>query len=306
MMAISTFSNQRALQKYNTRDTISAYALLGPSLVLLICLLIGPSLAVFAISVTNWQFGAQSFSFIGLQNFRELFDDRVFLSSLSNTFIYVAVVVPSVLGLGLFVALAIESRKEFQAFYRAVHFLPVMATLAAMAIAWEALLHPTIGLVTRLAVQLGLGNWNFLHDPRLVLATLCVIGVWQHLGYAMVLFLAGLKAIPSDLYQAAEIDGVDHPLDRLRYVTLPMLGPVIMFLLIVITLKALETFDTVAVLTQGGPENASELLLHTLYVESFQFFRTGYGAAMTVVFLLIVIAIIFLQAKVLDKRVHYS
>jgi multiple sugar transport system permease protein len=289
-----------------TRDALAGYLLVLPALILLVCLLIGPSLAVFAISVTDWQFGAKDFSFVGLQNFRELLGDDVFLHSLINTMVYVLVVVPTVLGFGLFVALVIESRKEYQALYRAIHFLPVMATMAAMAIAWEALLHPTIGLVTHLAQRLGFGPLNFLHDPNLVLATLCVIGVWQHLGYAMVLFLAGLKAIPGDLYQAAAIDGVDHPLDRLRFVTLPMLGPVMMFLLIVMTLKALETFDTVAVLTQGGPGDASELLLHTLYVESFQFFRTGYGAAMTVVFLVIVMAIVLLQAKILDKKVHYS
>ena len=122
----------------------------------------------------------------------------------------------------------------------------------------------------------------------------------------MVLFIAGLKAIPRDLYEAADIDGADRPLDRFCTVTFPLLGPVTMFLVIVVSIKAFETFDTVAILTRGGPGHASELLLHTLYVESFQFFRTGYGSAMTVVFLFVVVLLTLLQARVLDKRTHYS
>jgi len=139
-----------------------------------------------------------------------------------------------------------------------------------------------------------------------VLPVLGAISVWKNLGFAMVLFLAGLKSIPQDLYDAADIDGADSTLDRVRTVTLPMLGPVTMFVVIVVALRAFEVFDTVKVLTQGGPNKASEMLLHTLYVESFEFLRTGYGAAVTVVFLAIVVGLTLLQARVMDKRVHYQ
>jgi multiple sugar transport system permease protein len=199
-----------------------------------------------------------------------------------------------------------ESWPGLRAFYRAVHFLPYMATLAAMAIAWEALLHPTIGLVNQTLAGLGLPTANWLRDERTVLPVLALIGIWQGLGFAMVLFLAGLKSIPQDLYDAAEVDGADAAPDRLRTVTLPLLGPVTMFVVIVTALRAFETFDTVKVLTQGGPTKASEVLLHTLYVESFEFLRTGYGAAVTVVFLAIVVGLTLLQAKVMDRRVHYA
>lgn len=282
------------------------YMLAAPAFLLLVGLILGPSLAVFVLALTDWQFGASSLSFIGLQNFQELVTDPAFRASFVNTVTYVAVVVPGSLVLGLVVALLIEAGPGFRAFYRAVHFLPVMATLAAMAMAWEALLHPTIGLVNQFLGGLGLPKPNWLSDRSLVLSTLCVIGIWQHLGYAMVLFLAGLKAIPRDLYEAAEADGADSILDRFFTVTFPMLGPVTMFLIIIVSLKAFETFDTVKILTQGGPGNASELLLHTLYVESFEFFRTGYGAAMTVVFLIIVVSLTLFQARFLDRRVHYS
>ncbi|WP_420882186.1 carbohydrate ABC transporter permease [Rhizobium gallicum] len=285
---------------------LAAWSLAGPALLLLVILFFLPVLAVFLIALTDWQFGAATISFVGLGNFREVFADEGFHASLINTVLYVLIVVPGTIVLGLAIALLIESGKSCRAFYRAIHFLPFMATLTAMAIAWEALLHPTIGLVNQTLAGLGLPTANWLRDEKTVLPVLIVIGIWQNLGYAMVLFLAGLKSIPQDLYDAADIDGADLWLDRLRTVTLPMLGPVTMFVFMVVALKAFETFDTVQVLTQGGPGHASELLLYTLYRESFDYLRTGYGASVAVVFLFIVVALTLIQARVMDKRVHYQ
>jgi multiple sugar transport system permease protein len=287
-------------------EALTAWALVGPAVILLVGLFLLPVLAVIVIALTDWQLGARAMSFVYLANFREVFGDETFRISLVNTIVYVLIVVPGTVGLGLLIALLIESGKSWRAFYRAIHFLPFMATLAAMAIAWEALLHPTIGLVNQTLASLGLPTTNWLRDEKTVLQLLAVIGIWQNLGYAMVLFLAGLKAIPQDLYDASDVDGADLWLDRLRTVTLPMLGPVTMFVVIVVALRAFETFDTVQILTQGGPGHASELLMYTLYRESFGYLRTGYGAAVTLVFLVIVVALTLIQARVMDSRVHYQ
>jgi multiple sugar transport system permease protein len=287
-------------------EALTAWALAGPAVILLVGLFLLPVFAVIVIALTDWQMGAKTLSFAGLANFREVLGDEGFRISLVNTVVYVLIVVPGTVGLGLLIALLIESGKSCRAFYRAIHFLPFMATLAAMAIAWEALLHPTIGLVNQTLVSLGLPTANWLRDEKTVLPVLTAIGIWQNLGYAMVLFLAGLKAIPQDLYDASDVDGADLWLDRLRTVTLPMLGPVTMFVVIVVALRAFETFDTVQILTQGGPGHASEMLMYTLYRESFEYLRTGYGAAVTLVFLAIVVALTLFQARVMDKRVHYQ
>ncbi|MDE5466275.1 MULTISPECIES: sugar ABC transporter permease [unclassified Bradyrhizobium] len=285
---------------------MAAYALAGPAVLLLFLLFFVPVIAVFVIALTDWQFGAHTFAFVGIANFREVFGDDGFRASLLNTVIYVLIVVPGTVILGLAIAMLIESGRSLRAFYRAIHFLPFMATLAAMAIAWEALLHPTIGLVNQTFSALGLPTANWLRDEVTALPVLAIIGIWQNLGFAMVLFLAGLKSIPRDLYDAAEIDGADLWLDRFRTVTLPMLGPVLMFVVIVVALRAFEAFDTVKVLTKGGPGHASDVLLYTLYRESFEYLRTGYGAAVAVVFLVIVVALTLIQARVMDKRVHYQ
>ncbi|WMY10994.1 carbohydrate ABC transporter permease [Paraburkholderia phenoliruptrix] len=290
----------------NIAEALIAWTLVGPSLLLLVVLSFLPVVAVFAIALTDWQFGADTLSFVGLANFHQLFADTEFRASLVNTVAYTLMMVPGTVILGLAIALLIESGKSLRAFYRAVHFLPFMATLAAMAIAWEALLHPAIGLVNQTLSGFGLPTANWLRDERTVLPVLALIGIWQNLGYAMVLFLAGLKSIPQELYDAASIDGADSWFERLRTVTLPMLGPVSMFVVIVVALRGFETFDTVKILTQGGPGYSSSMLLFTLYRESFEYLRTGYGAAVSVVFLLIVAALALIQARVMDKRVHYQ
>jgi multiple sugar transport system permease protein len=287
-------------------ESIAAYLLVLPGTALLAILFILPVVAIFVIATTNWQFGGVSLSFVGLRNFREVFADPAFRTSLVNTTVYVLIVVPGTIGLGLLIALLIEARPGLRGFYRAIHFLPFMATLAATAVAWEMLLHPTIGLVNQAFAALGLPTANWLRDEKTVLPVLALIGIWQSLGFAMVLFLAGLKAIPNDLYQAANVDGADGWFDRLITVTLPLLGPVSMFVVIVVAIRAFEVFDTVSILTQGGPGRASEVLLYTLYRESFEYLRTGYGAAVTVVFLGIIVALTLAQVGVMEKRVHYS
>jgi multiple sugar transport system permease protein len=287
-------------------DALAAFALAGPAIALLLILFILPVAAVIVIALTDWQFGMRSLHFVGLANFAGIAADEAFVASLRNTLVYASIVMPGAVLGGLGVALLIESGNTLRNFYRAIHFLPFMATLAAMAIVWEALLHPTIGLVNSTFASVGLPTANWLRDEATVLPVLAVIGIWQNLGFAMVLFLAGLKSIPQDLYDAADIDGADLWLDRLITVTLPMLGPVAMFVVIVVALRAFEVFDTVQILTQGGPGHASDVLLHTLYRESFEFLRAGYGAAITVVFLVIAMSLTLIQARLIGNKVHYQ
>ncbi|NEV01156.1 carbohydrate ABC transporter permease [Bradyrhizobium uaiense] len=286
--------------------TLAGLGLAGPAIVFLLGLFLLPAVAVIFVALTDWQFGAVSFSFVGLDNYRELFADATFRVSLVNTAVYVLIVVPGTTLTGLAIALLIESGNSCRSFYRAIHFLPFMATITTMAIVWEALLHPTMGLVNQLFAAAGLPTANWLRNENTVLPVLGLIGIWQNLGYAMVLFLAGLKRIPQDLYDAADVDGADLWIDRLRTITLPLLGPVSVFVVIVVSLKALESFDAVKVLTQGGPGHASEVLLYTLYRESFEYLRAGYGAAIAVVLLGLVVSLTLINTLIMDRKVHYQ
>jgi multiple sugar transport system permease protein len=284
----------------------AAYALSGPAFVLMLMMLIGPLAGVIALSFTDYQLGAPSFSWIGLSNYREMFADRVFWISLKNTLTYVAIVVPGAVAFGLGVALLIQSGAGLRSWYRTIYFLPVMATLIAMAIVWEFLLHPQFGLVNGLLRAAGLPGHSWLQDRGTALYSLCVIGIWQAVGFNMVLFLAGLVSIPKHLYDAAEVDGAESAWSRFRLVTWPMLGPVTLFVVAISAIRSFQVFDTVQVLTKGGPSKSSEVLIYTMYTEGFEFFRSGYGAAVTVVFLAFVLLLTLLKSALGNREVHYA
>jgi multiple sugar transport system permease protein len=286
--------------------SVAAYALSGPAFVLMLMMLIGPLAGVIALSFTDYQLGAPSFAWIGLSNYYEMFADRVFWISLKNTLTYVAIVVPGAVAFGLGVALLIQSGAGLRSWYRTIYFLPVMATLIAMAIVWEFMLHPQFGLVNGLLRAAGLPGHSWLQDRGTALYSLCVIGIWQAVGFNMVLFLAGLVSIPKHLYDAAEIDGAESPWSRFRLVTWPMLGPVTLFVVAISAIRSFQVFDTVQVLTKGGPSKSSEVLIYTMYTEGFEFFRSGYGAAVTVVFLAFVLLLTLLKSALGNREVHYA
>src|SRR5262245_24161276 len=295
------FSGQR-----RAAGSQAAYALAAPALILMLLMLIGPLAGVIALSFTDYQLGAPSFSWIGLSNYHEMFADRVFWISLKNTLTYVAIVVPGAVALGLGVAVLIQSGAGLRSWYRTVYFLPVMATLIAMAIVWEFMLHPQFGLVNGLLRAVGLQGHSWLQDRGTALYSLCVIGIWQAVGFNMVLFLAGLVSIPKHLYDAAEIDGAESAWSRFRLVTWPMLRPVTTFVVVISGIRSFQVFDTVHVLTKGGPSKSSEVLIHTMYTEGFEFFRSGYGAALTVVFLVFILLLTLIKATIADRGVQHA
>lgn len=295
-----------ARRRLRRREAWVAIGMVAPATFLLFLLLLGPTGAVVLLSMTDWQFGARTMNFIGLGNYVELFNDRVFWISLRNTLLYVAITVPVSVALGLGTALLIEARGSGQGFYRTVFFLPVTATLIAMAVVWEFLFHPNVGLVNLLLALAGIPSIHWLNNSATALYALCAIGVWQSIGFNTVLFLAGLKSIPRDLYEAAAVDGADDPWERFRRVTWPMLGPTLMFVLIIMAIRSFQVFDSVAVLTAGGPTKSTEVLLYTMYREGFAYFRSGYASGVAVIFLAFVLALTLLQTKVFDRRVHYA
>jgi len=293
----------RALQQRVER--FAGLSFVFPAFLLLVVIDIVPLLVLLYLSFTNYELGALSSKFVGLDNFRKTLVDPVFRRSLGNTFVYVAIVLPAAVGLALLVAVLLHGRKRSRSFYEVVYFLPVTSTLIAMATVWQFLLHPSLGPVNGVLRTLGFHEIGFLSEPAYVLPTLAAIGVWHLIGFNMVLFLAGLSAIPRDLYEAAEIDGCRGGIDRFLTITWPLLGPTTMFVIVTTSITAFKVFDTVAVMTRGGPMGASEVLLYAIYLEGYQYFHMGYAAALTLVFLVFVLVFSVVQTFALDRRVHY-
>lgn len=290
---------------HQNRQARMGWLLVAPALLLILLFIVLPTLAVVLLGFTDYELGYPSFHFVGLKNYIHLFSDRTFRISLWNTTIYTLLVAPASIILGLGIALLIEAEPWCKSLFRTVFFLPVASLIVAMATVWQYMLHPTMGPVNILLSMIGIQGPNWLGASSTVLYSLSIIGVWQSVGFNMVLFLAGLTAIPRDLYAAAEIDGAKHWLDRFRLVTWPMLGPTTLFVTTISIINAVKVFETVKTLTEGGPNKGSEVLLYTIYREGFVYLRVGYASAMTVVFLAILIVLMFIQYRVQDKKVHY-
>ncbi|MGQ4274812.1 carbohydrate ABC transporter permease [Terrihabitans sp. B22-R8] len=282
---------------------VTGFAFAAPAALLLLATYIVPMVVLAAFSITDYQLGALSFGFVGLKNFSDAFADPVFMRALRNTLLYAAIVIPFGVALGLGTALLVHGTRRSRAFWEMAYFLPVTATLVAMATVFQFLLHPSIGPVNAAFRALGLEPLYFLSDPVLLIPTLALMGVWQVLGFNMVLFLAGLTNIPRDLYEAARLDGAKSPIDRFLTVTWPMLGPTTMFVVVTTSISALKVFETVAVITKG--RTGSETMLFALYLEGFEYSNTGYAAALTLIFLALVLVLSIGQTLHLDRKVHY-
>ena len=280
--------------------------LLGPSMLLTVLLLLVPLLIVAVLSLTDWQFGASTWNWIGFSNYAELWQDDTFRKSFANTMSYLVMVSVGSIAIGLGTALLIESHESLRTFYRTAYFLPVASTLIAMAVVWQFLMHPSVGFINQVIGWFGVAPQNWLKDYDLALISLAVIGIWQMSGLAMVMFMAGLKNIPTELRQASLLDGMSHPVDRFFRLILPLLGPTSLFVVTVCAIRSLQVFDIVHVLTSGGPNKATEVLLHSIYNEGFGFFRMGYASAMTVIFVACIFVFTLLQQAGMEKRTHYA
>ena len=284
----------------------SAWGLVLPTLLLMIALLLLPTAAVLALSFTDAELGVPEIRWLGLSAYADLLQDRTFLRSFRNTAVYVLIVTPFAVGLGLGAALLIEAEPRLRGLFRAAYFLPVVSLIVAMATVWQYLMHPSIGPLNLMLRQIGLPAVNWLGSSDNVLVALSLIGIWQAVGFNMVLFIAGLTAINRELYAAAEVDGVVSAWDRFVTVTWPMLGPTTLFVVTITVINAVKVFETVATLTQGGPARASEVLLWTIYQEGFVFLHVGAASAMAVIFIAVLLVLIVLQTRALDRRVHYT
>lgn len=280
-----------------------------PATIAMLVLIFVPVAIVAVLSFTDYQFGARTFEWVGLQNYARLISDPIGQRAVTNTLLYVAIVMPASMGLALLVALGIHGVAQHNAFaantLRAAYFLPVASTLVALSLVWQMLLHPNIGLLNHALNAVGLPGHAWLSDRGTVLYALAAIGIWQSIGYNMVLFLAGLSAIPRDLYEAAALDQADRPWERFWTVTWPMLGPTTLFVAIITATQSFRVFETVATLTRGGPAFASDTLVYAMYREGFVYFKAGYSSAITIVFFVFVLMLTLAQFAAMNKRVHY-
>ncbi|WP_237153884.1 carbohydrate ABC transporter permease [Oryzibacter oryziterrae] len=284
---------------------VHAYAFSAPAFLLLFATVIAPVFVVLIVSLTNYKLGHASLSFIGLGNYARLLQDPYFWNALKNSAIYTSIVVPISVGLALIIAALLINRTRSRRFYEVIYFLPVTSTLTAMSIVWSYLLNGNIGPLAKLMTSLGMKPFDFLADGDLALIGLAVIGIWHLLGFNLILFLAGFTTIPKELMDAAQLDGIDSFWDRLRYVIWPLIAPTTIVVVAISCIQAFQAFDTVAVLTNGGPYGATEMLLYKINQDSFIGLKAGYGSALTVIYLSLIGLFSIFQILASNRKVHF-
>jgi multiple sugar transport system permease protein len=207
--------------------------------------------------------------------------------------------------LALLFAVALNQRIRGIVFYRTAYFLPVISSTVAISLIWEWLYEPQYGLLNYVLGFLGIHGIQWLGDPNTAMPSIMIVSIWRDLGFNMVIFLAGLQAVPQELHEAAAIDGAGS-FERFRFVTLPMLSPTIFFVIVLSIIGSFKVFDQAYVMTQGGPLNATTTVVYYIFTQAFQWFHMGYAAALGYVLFAIILAFTLLQFKLQRSWVHYE
>jgi multiple sugar transport system permease protein len=237
------------------------------------------------------------------QNYVELAKNPTFWIAVRNTFYFVLVGGPLTLAVSLAAALLVNSRLvRFKPFFRAVYFAPFVTTLVAVAIVWRSLYHPEYGLINYGLGRLGVGRINWLGDPRFAMPAIILLAVWKNFGYNMLILIAGLQAVPEELYEAAYLDGAGA-WRRFRHVTLPMLGPTLVFVGLITMIGFFQVFAEPYVMTQGGPLRSTTSMVLLMYEEGFRWWRMGNAAAIAFVLFGLILVGMLLQRRLQREQV---
>ncbi|MBS5914931.1 MAG: sugar ABC transporter permease, partial [Paenibacillus macerans] len=281
------------------------FAFLLPALGLYVVFFIYPFIFAFILSFQKWNLISPNKEFVGLDNYRRLLHDEVFWISLKNSALYVLLTVPFAMGIGLALALAVESLWRGKRLYRMIFFLPVVSSISIISIVWSLMYNEQVGAINVLLRMFGIQGPNWMNDPATALWSLAIVGIWKGFGYNMVLYISGLKSVDRTLYEAASMDGAGR-WKQFRHVTLPMLSPVTFFILVMSIISSFQVFTTIQIMTRGGPNNATNVLVYQIYQEAFQFFNIGVASASSTILLLLVGTLTVIQLRLSRKTVHYQ
>ncbi len=285
---------KRAHRRSDRRSTTTGWLMLAPAGVLMITFLLIPIGLTFVLAFTNARLiSPEPARFIGLANFTRLFDNETFWRSLINTVVFAVVIVPLQSAIALGLALLINVKMRGVNFFRTVYFLPVVTSMVVVSMLWMFMYQPN-GLINALLAKVGVQGPDWLGDPRTALIALILMSAWQACGFHMVIWLSGLQTIPGELYEAASLDGAS-PWQQFAHVTWPGLRQTAIFILITITISAFSLFTQVNIMTQGGPLDSTSTVVFMAVRTGFQQQQTGYAAAISLVFFVIVLAVSLVQ-----------
>ena len=287
------------------RAAIYGWLLLLPALVMLAGFTHYPALVTFWNSFYSTPRGNREARFIGLENYATLLEDDIFWQVLWNNFWYALGTIPASIALAIVMAIWVNGKLAGRGFLRMSYFTPTVLPLIAVANIWMFFYTPGFGLIDQITGAFGFPSHNWLGDPDTVLNAVIVVAIWKEAGFFMIFYLAALQSIPPSLAEAAALEGAGRWY-FFRRITFPLLMPTTLFVAINAVINSFRLVDHIFVMTEGGPDNASSLLLFYIFENAFKFWDTSYGATLTVVLLVILATVAIGQFLYLDRKVHYQ
>jgi ABC-type sugar transport system permease subunit len=284
---------------------LTPYLFVAPLMIFIAVFTYVPILTSLNLSVRQWNFLTPDMPFVGLRNYEELFASAEFWNSLWVTTVFAVLSVPLRLGAALLIASRLVRETLASRLLRGALFLPSVTSTVSIAVVFSWVFATDYGMMNAVLSWLGLGRPQWLQDPHLALWVLILVNTWKQIGYDIVIYIAGLQAIPQELYDAAAVDG-GRRFHVFRRVTMPLVMPTTYFLLVISVIEAFQVFTIVNVMTRGGPAGATDMLVNLLYEIGFELFDIGRGSALAVILFVLLVALAILKSRIIGRKVHYE
>lgn len=282
-------------QKKAIRSNLVGYSFILPNLIGYAIFVFIPVIFSFILSVMKWDGSKAPMEFVGLKNFAQIFGDRIFIQSFLHTIQYALLTVFPTLVLSLLLAVLLNHKLKGIAIFRTALYFPYIASIVAVGAVWNMLFQPDFGPINEFLKFIGISKPpRWVVDVKWAMVAISVVSVWKYMGYYMIVYLAALQGISGSLYEAAGIDGANG-IQKLRYITIPMLTPTTFFVLIMLTIQCFKVFDLVYVMTGGGPGNATKTLVNYIYEKAFTSWEFGPASAGAIVLFAVVLVITLIQ-----------
>ncbi|GIO85465.1 ABC transporter permease [Paenibacillus faecis] len=299
-------SKPQKMRSLQRGETLAGLLFVSPMLIGVSVLVLLPIIATVVLGFADWNFvqGWDGIRWIGLQNYEHLLSDSMFLRSLRNNLIFL-LTVPVYMLISMVLAILIDRYVYLKGYFKVAYFMPYISNIVAVAVVWQVLFQPSYGPINEMLKALGISDPpKWIADPNYALISIMMISVWISIGFNLIIYIAGLQAIPKDLYEAADIDGANAWV-KFRRITLPLLSPTSFFLLVTGIISTFKVFDIIAVMTQGGPIGSTTMMVWYLYDTAFVNLKVGYASSIGVVLFAFVMLITLIQWIAQKKWVNY-
>ncbi|HZH62776.1 MAG TPA: sugar ABC transporter permease [Metabacillus sp.] len=285
-------------------NKIRPYIMIAPAITVFCLFFIYPIGYMIYLSMHDWNFVSPEKTFVGGNNFKTLFSEREFIEVMENTFTYTTLTVSLTISISLLLALWLNRQGALYGMIQGAIFSPHIISLVSVSMLWMWLMDTDYGLLNWFLNLFGISNVPWLTDPSTSLLSLVIVAVWKGIGFNTLIFIAGLQSIPRDIYEAAELDESSKVRTFFK-LTLPMLSPTLFFLTVISLIGSFQVFETISIMTKGGPINSTNTFVYYIYENGFRFFKIGYASAAGVLLLIIVSLLTIVYFRILSRKVHY-